>query len=94
MSLCCRTNSLEKRFCFIRIAFVFVCFPLMHLFICSTYTTYVCLSVITHQVHSGGGVTQGHADRSGCVSDNPMIHPLQSDFIFFCLPKGPDALSD
>lgn len=54
---------------------------------------YVFVSVITHQVHSGGSVTQGHADLGGCVSDDFMIHPLQSDFIFFCVPEGPDANS-
>lgn len=51
----------------------------------SISTTFVCVivSVITHQVHSGGGVTEGHADPGGCVSDDLMIHLLESDFIFF-----------
>lgn len=53
----------------------------------------VCVSVITHQVHSGGSFTQGHADPGGCVSDNLMIHLLQSDFVSFCEPEGPDASS-
>ena len=83
---------------------VCVCFP----FLCtcislSLYTQYpqpmcvcvcMCVSVITHQVHSGGGITQGHADPGGCVSDDLMIHPLQSDFIFFYAPEGPDANFD
>lgn len=51
----------------------------------------MCVSAITHQVHPGGGLTQGHADPGGCVSDDLMIHPLQSDFIFFGVPEGPDA---
>lgn len=31
-------------------------------------------SALTHQVHPGGGVTEGHADPGGCVSDDLMIH--------------------
>lgn len=58
------------------------------------YPQPLCVSVITHQVHSGGSVTQGHADPGGCVSDNPMIHLLQSDFICFRAPGGPDASSE
>lgn len=53
----------------------------------------MCVSVITHQVHPGGIVTQGHADPGGCVSDDLVIHLLQSDLIFFCAPEGPDANS-
>lgn len=49
----------------------------------------MCISVVTHQVHSGGSVTQGHADPGGCVSDDVMIHLLPSDFIFFFAPDGP-----
>lgn len=58
------------------------------------YPQPLCVSVITHQVHSGGSVTQGHADPGGCVSDNPVIHLLQSDFLCFCVPEGPDACSE
>lgn len=58
---------------------------------CSISTAYVC--VVAPQVHPRGGFTQGHADPGGCVSDDLMIHPLQSDFIFFCAPDGPDANS-
>lgn len=65
----------------------------VHIYICMCLvaTTYVCVSAITHQVHPGGGLTQGHADPGGCVSDDLMIHPLQSAFIFFGVPEGPDA---
>lgn len=61
----------------------------VHFFMCSISSTVVCIAVVTHQVHSGGGVTQGHADPGGCVSDDLMIHVLQSDFILFFVPDGP-----
>lgn len=32
------------------------------------------VSVVTHQVHSGGSVTQGHADPGGRVSDDLLSH--------------------
>lgn len=42
-----------------------------------------CLTVITHQVHSGRSVTQGHADPGGRVSDDLVIHyTLFSHFVF------------
>lgn len=68
-------------------------FNVFCVYVCSICTICLCVSGITHQVHSGGGVTQGHADPSGCVSDILMIHTLQSDWICFCTPGGPDANS-
>lgn len=67
-------------------------FILRSFYVCSPISLFV--SCITHQVHSGGGVTQGHADPGRCVSDNLMIHILQSDWIFCDTPGGPDANSE
>lgn len=78
-NICLNTDEKDEREC------VCVCISL------NVHDLYV--SVITHQVHSGGSVTQGHADPGGCVSDNLMIHPLQSDLIL-CFPSdGPDTNS-
>ena len=82
----CR-NALNMHSCFRNKCLSFVCSPPLY----STCLTCVCVSYITHQVHSGGSVTQGHADPGGCVSGDLMIHPLQSDFLFFYAPGGPHA---
>lgn len=36
--------------------------------------TAFCVFVVTHQVHSGGSVTQGHANPGGRVSDDLLTH--------------------